>query len=227
LTFPEDKLPAFSGMADHFSHLLAMEVDVLDQGRQGLDVSRERLTYVCGLWKEDLLRGLVWRSIYPASKTINYRAPSWSWAAVEGGKMVYDMHALRNNQFCTEVLDVQVTVPGLNRFGRVTCGKLTLLGPVAPIPSQVYGDDSDIGVWEWKWPLLTWEHAGELPLPAFCLRLQRNCCLILAAVEGVWRSGLYRRVGMLVMPTDLEDPAGVKLQILNDLDWSPKVVTII
>jgi hypothetical protein len=228
LTFPEDKLPAFSGMADHFGHLLAvMEVDVADRGQRNLDTHDSQLTYVSGLWKEDLLHGLVWRRIYPASRTIHYRAPSWSWAAVEGGKIVYDMYALRNADFCTEVLDVQVTVPGLNRYGRVTSGKLTLLGPVAPIPSQVYGDDSDVGVWEWKWPLLTWEQVGELPLRTVCLRLQKNCCLILAAVEEAWRSGLYRRVGMLVMPTELEDPAQIKLHILNNLDWSPKVVTII
>lgn len=228
LTFPEDKLPAFSGMADHFGHLLALTPgDMTDQRRQDLDTHRGQLTYVSGLWKEDLLHGLVWRRIYPANKSIHYRAPSWSWAAVEGGKIVYDMYALRNDDFCAEVLDVQVTVPGLNRFGRVTSGKLTLLGPVAPVPSQVYGDDSDVGAWEWKWPLLTWEQVGELPLRAFCLRLQRNCCLILAAVEEAWRPGLYRRVGMLVMPTELEDPAQVKLQILNNLDWSPEVVTII
>jgi hypothetical protein len=174
-----------------------------------------------------LLHGLVWRSIYPANKSIGYRAPSWSWATVEGGNIVYDMYALRNNDFCTEVLDVRVTVPGLNPFGKVTSGKLTLLGPVAPVPSQIYGDDSDIGVWEWKWPLLTWEQVGEPPLRSFCLRLQKNSCLILAVVEKAWRCGVYGRVGMLAMPTELEDPAEVKLQILDSLNWRQEVVTII
>lgn len=229
LTFAGDKLPAFSGMADHFGLLLGLveEVYMADAGRQNSDVHRGPLTYLCGLWKEDLLHGLAWRSIYATSKPIHYRAPSWSWAAVEGGKIVYDMYALRNNDFRTELLDVQVTVPGLNPFGRVTSGKLTLLGPVAPVLSQIYGDDSDVGVWEWKWPLLTWDQVGEPPLQAFCLRLQKRCCLILAAVEKAWRSGVYRRVGMVVMPTELEDPRKVKLQILDSLDWRQEVVTII
>jgi hypothetical protein len=51
--------------------------------------------------------------------------------------------------FHTEVLDADVAVPGLNRYGKVTCGKLTLLGPAAPFPSQVYDNDSEIGVWKW------------------------------------------------------------------------------
>jgi hypothetical protein len=229
LTFADDKLPAFSGMASQFGSLLGSdkEVAMADGGGKTSSAQTRHLTYLCGLWKEDLLHGLVWRSIYPASKHIRYRAPSWSWAAVEGGKIVYDMYALRSDEFWTEVLDVQVRVPGLNPFGKVTSGKLTLFGPVAPVPSQIYGDDSDVGVWEWKWPLLTWEHVGELPLQAFCLRLQRGCCLIMAPVGKQWRSGVHRRVGMLVMPTELEDPRKVKLQILDSLDWKQEVVTII
>jgi Heterokaryon incompatibility protein (HET) len=184
LTFAEDKLPAFSGMASHFSFLLGLDKEAVNAkgGEQTLVGQRRPLTYLCGLWREDILHGLVWRSIYPPSKPIRYRAPSWSWAAVEGGKIVYDMYSLRSDEFYAEALDVEVTVPGLNPFGRVTCGKLTLLGPIAPVPSQIYGDDSEIGAWEWKWPLLTWEHVGEPPLQSFCLRLQRSCCLILAAV---------------------------------------------
>jgi hypothetical protein len=230
LTFAEDKLPAFSGMASHFGSLLGLDKEespIADGGERALIEKARPLTYLCGLWGEDLLHGLVWRSIYPPSKPIRWRAPSWSWAAVEGGKIVYDMYALRSDEFYAEVFDVQVTVPGLNPFGRVTSGKLTLLEPIAPVPSQIYGDDSEIGAWEWKWPLLTWEHVGEPPLQIFCLRLQTSCCLILAAVGRPWRPGVYRRVGMLVMPTELEDPRKVKLQILDSLDWRQEVVTII
>lgn len=198
-----------------------------DSDRPVSTAQSQSLTYLGGLWKGDFLHGLVWRSIYPASFQISYRAPSWSWAAVEGGKLVYDMYALRNDEFCTEVLDVQVTVPGLNPFGKVTSGKLTLLGPVAPVPSQIYGDESDIGAWEWKWPLLAWDTVSAPPLRSFCLRLQKRCCLILAAVEEAWRSRVYRRVGMLVMPTELEDPSHIKLQILGSLAWKQDVVTLV
>jgi hypothetical protein len=233
LTFAADKLPAFSGMASHFAALLGSALNstetvaVTESDEQEAGASTGSLTYLCGLWKEDLLHGLVWRNIYPTTKYLAYRAPSWSWAAVEGGKTVYDMYALRSDDFCSELLDVQVTVPGLNPFGRVTCGKLTLLGPLAPVPSQIYGDDSDLGVWEWKWPLLTFDYVDEPPLRSFVLRLQRSCCLILAAVEKASRLGTYRRVGMLVMPTELEDPEKIKLQILDSLDWRQEVVTII
>ena len=232
LTFAEDRLPAFSGMASYSGALLASPVDsqqvaVANSVWQTSGGQTGSLTYLCGLWKEDLLHGLVWRSIYPASKLVPYQAPSWSWAAVEGGKVVYDKYALRSDDFYAELLDVQVTVPGLNPFGKVTSGKLTLLGLLAPVPSQIYGDDSDVGSWEWKWPLLTWENVGQPPLQSFCLRLQKGCCLILAAVQKAGRSRIFRRVGMLVMPTELEDPGKVKLQILDSFDWKQEVVTIV
>lgn len=82
-------------------------------------------------------------------------------------------------------------------------------------------------MWEWKWPLLTCDYVGEPPLRSFILWLQRSCSLILAAVEKASRLGTYRRVGMLVMPTELEDPEKIKLQILDSLDWRQEVVTII
>jgi hypothetical protein len=71
------------------------------------------------------------------------------------------------------------------------------------------------------------DYVGEPPLRSFVLRLQRSCSLILAAVEKGSRLGTYRRVGMLVIPTELEDPEKIKLRILDSLDWRQEVVTII
>ncbi len=212
LSFPEDKLPAFSGMASHFAAFLG-------DGKAS--------TYLSGLWLSDLLHGLCWRTIHSSGRLIPYRAPSWSWAAIEAEKIVYNMYALRNDDFYTEVLDVTVTVPGLNAYGRVTSGKLTLLGLLAPIPSQIHGDDSEIGPWEWHWPLLTFDQTGEPPLRCSCLRLQTGCCLILSMVDNTWRPGVYRRVGMLVMPTEQEDPRQVKMEILDSLEWKQEILTII
>lgn len=66
LTFPEDKLPAISGVATVFSKLSGDE-------------------YVAGLWRSQLLRELMW-STYPELRLIRpaaWRAPSWSWASVD------------------------------------------------------------------------------------------------------------------------------------------------
>jgi hypothetical protein len=64
LTVASDKLTALSGVAKLFA---------LKSGK----------TYVAGLWKEDLLAQLLWQTDVPKNKTDIYRAPSWSWAAVD------------------------------------------------------------------------------------------------------------------------------------------------
>ena len=71
LSYESDKLVAIAGLAEHMQ-------------RKWLGPT---ITYLGGLWSFDLLEGLLWRR----SKTLTslarpkaYRAPSWSWASVEG-----------------------------------------------------------------------------------------------------------------------------------------------
>lgn len=66
LTIPDDRLPAFSGVADLFQ-----------------EVTGDR--YLAGLWRSNLLHLLDWWVDQPRSRASeNYRAPSWSWASVDG-----------------------------------------------------------------------------------------------------------------------------------------------
>lgn len=65
LTYPGDKLVALSGVA-----------------RAIMDKTRDQ--YVCGLWRKDLHNQLCWIALEPRLRP-QYRAPSWSWAAVDGG----------------------------------------------------------------------------------------------------------------------------------------------
>lgn len=65
LTYPADKLPALSGLARDFRRRLDDE-------------------YVAGLWKGDLHLALLWHTQGEVSYPSEYRAPSWSWASVDG-----------------------------------------------------------------------------------------------------------------------------------------------
>ncbi|KAG8526410.1 uncharacterized protein KY384_000003 [Bacidia gigantensis] len=73
LTIPSDKLVAISGIASK------MAVSVKDD-------------YIAGLWRSDIHIGLLWVAggtigfpmELPARRTETYRAPSWSWASIEG-----------------------------------------------------------------------------------------------------------------------------------------------
>lgn len=68
LTFPSDKLPAFSGV-----------IEALQKS--------SNLTPVAGLWKELLLPNLLWYSVTPKPRPKfpdKHKPPSWSWASVDG-----------------------------------------------------------------------------------------------------------------------------------------------
>lgn len=72
LTEPHDKLVALSGVVKDFADIVGDE-------------------YCAGLWKNDLINGLLWHvgeqelthMYFPATRPVEYRAPSWSWAAVD------------------------------------------------------------------------------------------------------------------------------------------------
>jgi hypothetical protein len=87
LMFESDKLPAISALAIELGALL-------------------KDNYLFGLWSNDLVRGLIWQPNiinmsqgYPrVSKGGLYQAPSWSWAAYNGGVSYYSNALSRNSR---------------------------------------------------------------------------------------------------------------------------------
>ena len=65
LTQPRDKLVAVAGIAKHFH-------------------KRSGVTYLAGLWEDRAAKGLLWVARGPRLKRVAGRAPSWSWASVDG-----------------------------------------------------------------------------------------------------------------------------------------------
>ena len=66
LTVASDKLVALSGMAQEFSTLIG--------GR-----------YLAGIWETEICRQLGWAIMDSvATRPSTYRAPSWSWASIDG-----------------------------------------------------------------------------------------------------------------------------------------------
>ena len=59
------QLPALSGLATAFSR-------------------RTDYTYYARLWKQDLIRGFLWEASLSSCRPSYYRAPSWSWASIDG-----------------------------------------------------------------------------------------------------------------------------------------------
>ena len=121
-----DRLVAISGLAKIFANTIR---------------SHE---YVAGLWKPDLIRGLIWHTkdakLIPQQSADNMRAvnnafPSWSWASV-GYELV--KNSWKNNncfQALSLVKDVQVDlVNQRDPFGAVKSGSVTITGPLTKVP---------------------------------------------------------------------------------------------
>lgn len=108
-TRPSDKLHALSGIAKLF------------QGFIGQD-------YLAGLWKSRIIEQLHWEVVLPAPAVITYRAPSWSWASVDG-KTTYDIWR-PSHQILAELLEARVTTKGEDRTVNVTGGFLRLNGTI-------------------------------------------------------------------------------------------------
>ncbi|KAJ1332030.1 hypothetical protein MN608_05496 [Microdochium nivale] len=122
LTYADDKLPALAGLASEFSKAKV--------GR-----------YVAGLWNDDNLRYQLAWAVFPTWETTRpsgYRAPTWSWASIDGKTRVPPLRAVeapstdyhtRGVALLCAVLDCwTVPLTPLNPLGPVVGGSLTLRG---------------------------------------------------------------------------------------------------
>ena len=120
LTYEEDELPAIAGIAKRF----------------GMAVND---SYHAGLWRRDMIIGLLWEAGPAESRgaTRSARAPSWSWASIKGGVdykavLSYDAYAgLRRTPLTPlyDILDVSDPVTCENHpFGVTSRASLGLYG---------------------------------------------------------------------------------------------------
>ena len=133
LTYGRDKLIAISGLARHF-----------------YDRVYGCKYYAAGLWRSDSdfdTAMLYWKVLDVRPKPSTYRAPSWSWAAIDG-KVVFPhmdnrLHCSISN---TCVLDVSATTSPEDRFGEVSAGVLRL-GCKVLLPCEIDIVDRTMGTY--------------------------------------------------------------------------------
>lgn len=126
-----DRLVALSGLAKVFGNTIQCEDD----------------DYVAGLWKPDLIRGLMWHTVdarliprrYSTGMlAVNKTFPSWSWACV-GFEAVKFHHKDDNNNSNLEHLSVVEDThidpcEHYQPFDAVISGSIVLNGPVKKLP---------------------------------------------------------------------------------------------
>ncbi|GKU06205.1 heterokaryon incompatibility protein [Fusarium langsethiae] len=119
LTMGDDKLPAIGGLAARFS------LDYIPRGSVPIPSNR----YLAGLWFDGMIRDLCWSiDIYRKNgvRPQKYRAPTWSWASVDG-QIDYKsawVHSI-NELAVVQEAHVELESPE-NSFGKVTDGWVCL-----------------------------------------------------------------------------------------------------
>lgn len=113
LTFPDDKLPALSGIVSVFNEALC-----------GGDGS----SYMAGVWKQDVARGLMWMIPSQTKK----RVPSWSWSSIDS--RVWLMRRMKEPVCDISNISFDVAPVGNDRFGRVEHALLNLEGLTRLVP---------------------------------------------------------------------------------------------
>jgi hypothetical protein len=121
LTETSDKLVALSG--------LARDLDNLSKSN---DEYEDLSEYLAGLWSHKLCDQLLWRTSrdMTAVRSSNYRAPSWSWASIDGKidfNYTDDIDAKSN--LMAHVYEASTMRPG-DVYGSVTDGRIVIAGPL-------------------------------------------------------------------------------------------------
>jgi hypothetical protein len=138
LTVSSDKLPALSGLAS-----VAFETRLGGSVREeslprvvGSASGTRNQMYLAGLWRADLTHDLLWTpvlgdrvtSLLSRSCQKGYRAPSWSWAAVDGPVEWKVPENLSPRLGVLEVLDASCVLATKDAFGQVAAGQLLVRG---------------------------------------------------------------------------------------------------
>ncbi|EHK99289.1 hypothetical protein M7I_4854 [Glarea lozoyensis 74030] len=145
LTYSSDKLVALSGLANAIKRIVRKE-------------------YAAGLWEDNLNYDLLWKAVgQPYPKPKSYRAPSWSWASVDGIICSSEDTGLDGVfQFQDTISDLPIaqlaTIESVhavtssadtNGTGQVLAGDLTIRGMLKEVRLSEMGHRLD--TWERHW----------------------------------------------------------------------------
>ena len=145
----------WSGVVEHYSgrRLTYMSDKLIALSSLAHDM-KEKINgnYLAGIWKEDLVWGLLWEcssidmNIYSdiaPSRCKIYRAPSWSWAAGDGAVKWYSRRKPKYFREEVVVKDVKTTAVEGSSLGAVTDGILILAGKlqhIEPATARIWLD---------------------------------------------------------------------------------------
>lgn len=103
-----------------------------------------RCRYLAGLWEASLVLQLAWWSDKTVIPSMGYRAPSWSWASIDGEVHLTGPEISDSVDPLVETLEVVIDLVGEDEFGQVQGGHLTLLGQTIDLEVLDYDEESEL-----------------------------------------------------------------------------------
>jgi hypothetical protein len=221
LTKESDKLPALSGLAHEY------QIRWNDQ-------------YLAGLWRNELWRQLQW---YVFSSNANlprrpstYRAPSWSWACVDGQQYVFFVWIESEKLSYIEIFCASTEPSGCDLLGAVKSGILVLRGMLlngrrredkysVPTTSSAYAfyytnvENREVRLGGITCDIALEDAPGGGDEEVTLLCLSGNFALVLRPVAGF--EAIYERIGAITVRVQfnaviLSDLSGLsKPQVIN------------
>ena len=190
LSFPADKLPAIAAAAARFAIVLD------DQ-------------YRCGLWKSYLQYQILWYTDCKDEEQLcsrtAYKAPSWSWAAIDGPVMIEWVSWHSYFTFCLEILECEVRLASdLLPYGAVESGFITAKGRIKP---AMLGRRHDFGKKGAQWFLENTTREGHIIESIADVHIDA----LEPNLQGTWIESI--RVTLLEVLTEMEShqPVGLIL----------------
>lgn len=202
LTSANDKLPALSGLATVIARKTGDK-------------------YVAGLWEGHLNIGMLWKRLTKdpwLTRPVNYRAPSWSWAAYDGPISWVDESFVESssNPFALMLEDIQVAIKpqGLDANGKVAFGSIAVTSRLKKADGRANPESTDYRPYPesagedhlWDngesvgWVNYDEHYAPEDSKPLYCLQMtylqhpKRSLCHFLA-LRGSGKENEFRRIG--------------------------------
>jgi hypothetical protein len=127
LTLSEDKLPAISGIAKH------TRLAFPDQ-------------YLAGLWRNSLREDLVWHRDHTKALTAKiggYRAPTWSWASIDGEITYGDAFRVSGTRWHCYIMDADCIATRGDTTGEISSGYLKVQGYLIECKLSCRGNPGD------------------------------------------------------------------------------------
>lgn len=183
LTHSRDKLPALSGIADQMCSI--RESRHIRNPRVHRESGRN---YLAGLWSDTIISDLLWyrRDYSSSSLAEKWRAPTWSWAALDGPVKYIDtigrvpraekINTLEARTSGATINDIHVQVlqsfaqpAGENQFGEIVKAHLRLRGCLLLVKltrgaSKGHGNRFEFRYFDWTWNAVPFYADYELEL---------------------------------------------------------------